>query len=387
MKDPKAVEFINLIGIIMALVTLGVDPWAVAAPGAEGLKVALAVFFAGEAICVYQSLRSGRREWLRVQFFLSLLVLGSLMVALFAYEVSGEGIMVMIVIALLTTETSLMMSFLPQREVTAMTRGEALARLERDWQLVAQQAANNNVSLSILSVYTMRPLTKDVFNMIEKEVRTRDLLVLVDDGLYILLWNTLPAVASQVANKLRMFILDQAQVESWIGVATYPLHGDRMGQTLGHAEEALQAARTVDGPPVVVYGFTSRSDTLASLDTEWESLLDIAKSNQQSVSVLAVTTSQPLRPEMADLIQRELRTKDVIASMPNGFYVFLLKADERVVTRVAARIEDVLAEWNGMQSWVGTASYPGDGDSIGDLLRHAERNAQRLAYGESRVAF
>ncbi len=85
---------------------------------------------------------------------------------------------------------------------------------------------------------------------------------------------------------------------------------------------------------------------------------------------------------MADLVQRELRARDVIASVPNGFYVFLFKADKHVVARVADRVEEALSQWEGMQSWVGTASYPGDGEHIGELLRHAERNTQRLAYGE-----
>ncbi|MCD4671187.1 MAG: hypothetical protein K8R77_00855 [Anaerolineaceae bacterium] len=382
MKDSKAVELINLVGIVVALATLGVDPWAVTAPGAEGLKIGLALFFSLEAICVYLSMRSGRREWLRIQFSLSLLVLAALMGALFIYEVKGEGVMVMIVIGLMTTETSLMMSFLSSDEVRVLKRFDALEKLSIDWQLVAQQAATSNTPLSVLSVHTMRPITKDVFSMLEKELRSKDLLIMLDDGLFILLWDTLPAVASQVGNKMRNFIMEQAHVESWIGIASYPLHDERMKPVLEYAEEALHAARAVDGPSVVVYGYTTRADTMASLEKDWESLLDIAKENQQSVSVLAITTSQPLRTGMADLIQREFRTKDVIASVPNGFYVFLFKADEHVVARVADRVEEALRQWGGIQSWVGTSSYPGDGESIGALLRHAERNTQRLAYGE-----
>jgi hypothetical protein len=383
MKDPKAVELINLVGIVVALTTLGVDPWKVTAPGAEGLKIALAVFFAGEAICVYLSMRSKRREWLKIQFLLSLLVLGVLMAALFVYGVSGEGVMVMIVIGLLTTETSLMMSFLKQEESPLLKRPEVLKNLYADWQLVAQQASMDSTPLSVLSLKTSRPLSREVAGLIEKELRSRDTLMLVDDGLFVLLWDALPAIASRVANKLRLFILEQSQVESWIGIASYPLHGEHMKHVLDLAEQALQTAATEGSAPVVVYGYSSRTDTLVSLEKDWESLLQIAKDNQQSVSVLSVTISQPLRPEMAELIQRELRSRDVIAAVPNGFYVFLFKADEHVVARVAARIEEALDEWDGVQSWVGTGSYPGDGEMIGELLRHAERNAQRMAYGEN----
>ena len=111
-RNPGIMEWINLIRIVVALGTLIVDPWAVRSPDAEGIKIALAVFFVLEAICVYLSMRTEGRVWLRVQFFLSLLVLAALMGALFVYRVDGEGIMVMIVIALMTTELSLMMSFL-----------------------------------------------------------------------------------------------------------------------------------------------------------------------------------------------------------------------------------------------------------------------------------
>jgi hypothetical protein len=380
-RNPGTMEWINLIGIMVALGTLIVDPWAITSPGAEGLKIVLAVFFVLEAVCILLSLRVEGRVWLRVQFFLSLLVLASLMGALFVYRVKGEGIMVMIVIALMTTESSLMSSFLMPREVQPISRKKALEQMSSSWQMVGQQAANSNGPVSVLSIYTMRPITNEVFNLLEKELRSRDLVVLLQDGLLVLLWDTMPAVASQVGNKLRHFIMEQAHVESWFGIASFPLHGDRMKQVLDRAEQALHAARTVDGPPVVVYGYTTRSDTMASLETDWMSLLDIAKEGQQSVSVLAVTTSQPLQPGMADLVQRELRARDVIASVPNGFYVFLFKADEHVVARVADRVEDALAQWEGMQSWVGTASYPADGDHIGKLLRHAERNAQRLANG------
>ena len=380
-KNPGTMELINLIGIVVALGTLVVDPWAVRAPGAEGMKIVLAAFFTLEAICVYLSMRTERQVWLRVQFFLSLLVLAALMGALFVYRVNGEGIMVMIVIALMTTESSLMMSFLMPRKVEPINRKKALEQLSGYWQMVAQQATNGNEPLSVLSIYMAKSISSETYNLLEKELRSRDLLVMLEDGVLVLLWDAMPDVASQVGNKLRNFIMEQAHIESWVGIASFPLHGDRMKAVLDHAEAALHAARSVDGPPVVVYGYTTRADTMASLEKDWKSLLDIAKDGQQSVSVLAVTTSQPLRAGMADLVQRELRARDVIASVPNGFYVFLFKADEHVVARVADRVEEALTQWEGMQSWVGTASYPGDGEHIGELLRHAERNTQRLANG------
>ncbi len=156
-KNPGMMELINLIGIFVALGTLIVDPWAVRSPDAEGIKIILAVFFVLEAICIYLSMRTGARVWLRVQFFLSLMVLAALMGALFVYRVNGEGIMVMIVIALMTTELSLMMSFLTPREVQPISRAKALEQLSSTWQMVAQQAVTDNGPLSVLSMYTMRP--------------------------------------------------------------------------------------------------------------------------------------------------------------------------------------------------------------------------------------
>lgn len=88
--------------------------------------------------------------------------------------------------------------------------------------------------------------------------------------------------------------MEQAHIESWAGIASFPLHGDRMRVVLDYAEEALHAALTIDGLSVVVYGYTTRADTMASLKKDWKSLTDIAKDGRQSVSVLAVTTSQPL---------------------------------------------------------------------------------------------
>jgi len=386
-RNLGTMETINLVGILVALVTLLFDPWALRSPGAEILKIVLAVFFLLEGVCIFLSMRNEGRFWIRVQFFLSLLVIVTLMGALFVYKVNGEGIMVMIVIALMTTESSLMTAFLMPQEVRAISRDKAKQNLSSTWQMVAQQSLSTNGPLSVLSIYTPRTLSSEVFNMLEKELRSRDLITLLEDGLYVLLWDTMPTTATKVGNKMRNFILEHVQQESWVGVASFPLHGEKIELVLERAEEALHSARSVDGPPVIMYGYTTRADTMASLEKDWESLLDIAKNNQQSVSVLSVTTSQPLRPGMADLVQRELRARDVIASVPNGFYVFLFKADKNVVARVADRVEEALGQWEGMQSWVGTASYPANGEHIGELLRHAERNTQRLAYGEVSNSF
>ena len=81
---------------------------------------------------------------------------------------------------------------------------------------------------------------------------------------------------------------------------------------------------------------------MASLEKDWKHLIDIAKDGRQSVSALAVTTSQLLCAGMADLAQRELRVSDMITSMPKGFYVFLIKVDEHVVTILANQVEETL---------------------------------------------
>jgi len=57
----------------------------------------------------------------------------------------------------------------------------------------------------------------------------------------------------------------------------FPTPWHRMRVVLDHTEEALHAALTVDGLSVVVYGYTTRADTKASLEKDWKNLNDIAK--------------------------------------------------------------------------------------------------------------
>jgi hypothetical protein len=80
----------------------------------------------------------------------------------------------------------------------------------------------------------------------------------------------------------------------WAGIADFPLHCVLMRLVLDYAKEALNVAFTVDGLSAVVYGYTTRADSMALLEKDWKSQIDIAKDSRQSVSVLAVTTSQPL---------------------------------------------------------------------------------------------
>ena len=56
--------------------------------------------------------------------------------------------------------------------VQPISRNKALEQLGSSWQMIAQQALTDNVPLSVLSMYTMRPLTSEVFNLLEKELRS-----------------------------------------------------------------------------------------------------------------------------------------------------------------------------------------------------------------------
>ena len=53
---------------------------------------------------------------------------------------------------------------------------------------------------------------------------------------------------------------------------------------------------------------------------------------------------------MADLVQRELRAKDLIASMLNGFCVLLMMVDEDVDARVADQLEEARKQSEGTQA-------------------------------------
>ena len=119
---------------------------------------------------------------------------------------------------------------------------DAALFLRRRWAPILVEALQANVPVSVLAVRTSRRLSSHEMEMLKRELRARDEVFVVRDGLFILLWRTSREGAHFVANKVRT-ILAAHRIESWVGGVPETFIPTRL------ADELLQAwhlAETAD---------------------------------------------------------------------------------------------------------------------------------------------
>lgn len=114
---------------------------------------------------------------------------------------------------------------------------------------------------------------------------------------------------------------------------------------------------------------------VTTLAQSWAASLGEARSNNIPLAILAVITTPPVTAVDASQLQRELRGRDLIHPVKDGFFVLLWQTRPNDVPGVAAKLQRALANQAGRRSQIGSAGYPKDGDDLPTLL---ERSVQAL---------
>ncbi len=86
-----------------------------------------------------------------------------------------------------------------------------------------------------------------------------------------------------------------------------------------------------------------------------------------------MATSQS--PKAADiaLVEEELRSQGQGFPVRDGLFVLLWKVDLENALGIASHIQEILASHKHIQSHIGVACFPEDGDQAGVLLDRAEK--------------
>ena len=396
-------EIVNLIGVTLAVFSFIFGPWLGTRSGlgvlayVAGLLIGpdrpadigrqlgifilmltLALVLIGLAVALYGDIRTKERRWSVTGILLAVAALVLLGEIFFVYDARTTGVLLTALGCMITGGGALAMNYRGLREGYP-ERSKALPTLEQVWAGMLVDASDSNTPLSILALSTSEPMHFEVVDLVDAQLRARDIEFPTREGLFVLLWETDPGGAVTAARHLQDILTEQAHGYSWIGVASFPEDGDQMRALLERAQQAHDVARTFsDQSMVVPFSYPERSEALHSIERVWEATLAEAKTSSTPLALLAMATSQSPKADDIGLVEEELRSQDLVFPVRDGLFVLLWKVDREKALGAASHLQEVLANQEHIQSHVGVACFPEDGDQIRALLERAE-NALEVA--------
>lgn len=154
----------------------------------------------------------------------------------------GEGVV------LFSTASRIIIGY----QIRFMKRRDTAAKHCSSWQVRLANAKLYNTPVSILSITTSKFLIAKYRGLLIEELRSHDAVIPVCDGAYILLWKTNAETAKIVATHLQNFLL-QYQIQSQIGIASFPKDSEEICKLVQYSDQALQEAMKPDNLPIINY--------------------------------------------------------------------------------------------------------------------------------------
>ena len=413
-KDLSTTEIVSLIGVTLAIFGFVFGPWLGSRSGLwvladlarfltrpdrpadigrqQGifiLLLPLALILIGLAVALYADIRTKKRHWSIAEILLTAAALVLLAILFFNYDARTAGVMLTALACMIAGGGALAINYRGLR-AGYPERSKALPRLEQMWTGMLVDARDSNTPLSILALSTSEPMRPEVVDLVDEELRARDIEFPTQEGLFVLLWETDTEGAVTAARHLQDILAEQAHGRSWIGVANFPEDGDQMSVLLDRAQQAHEVARaSSDQSMIVPFSYPERSEALHSIKRAWEATLAEAKTSSTPVAILAMATSRAPQADDVALVEEELRTWDLVFPVRDGLFMLLWKVNLENALRVASHLQETLASHKHIQSHVGVACFPKDGEQIGVLLERAENAlmAARTSADQSIFAF
>ena len=246
----------------------------------------------------------------------------------------------------------------------------ALPKAAKAWTAALAEARGENIPLAVLALAAEPTFTLEELPQLQRELRGRDLIFPVRNGLFILLWQTSPANAPQIAAKLQNVLQAQSGRQAKIGMACFPADGNNLEELLSCAVQALQSARQAGGPAIVSHSDPGLNQALTSL-ASWEGLLAEAGAAQIPAIVLSFNAGRMLNARELSLIQQELRGNDRVSVFEKGCYVLLWKTSAEGGKVVQAKIQQILLA-AGVECQSALAAFPADGSQLTALLERLQ---------------
>jgi len=248
---------------------------------------------------------------------------------------------------------------------------QAIPKITQLWTATKNEAVEQNQFFSILAIHTNSEIGFVEMQKFQNELRGRDMIYSVQNGLFVLLWQVTPLNTPLIANKLLNIIQGYSTREVQIGSACFPSDGEDLKFLLEHATQALDSAMLVGGSLVIPFSSPASKEAREVL-TPWEGLLAEAETSRTPVTTMYFKTSRALSLAEKYMVQKELRGRDLVTSFEDGFYVFLWNTNADGAKIVLSKLNQTLVAAR-IDSQVIIAMFPEDGNNLDELLKALDK--------------
>jgi len=305
----------------------------------------------------------------------ALVMVGAALVVVFQFEARQIGVwLVMTMQSVLGwTAWRLLPSVSPR---LAPGREEGLQHLLTAWEPYLHRAQQEGKQFAILSVHSSRPLTYAEREMLRLHLRLEDTFLAVRDGVWVLIWDTDYHGALRAAEHIQTLFRSSFSVSSRIGVGLYLADGETVAAIAMAADQAVLQTYEEGAGLIAAATPPSVNDAVLLLRRRWAPILVEALQTDVPVSVLAVRTSRRLSSYEIQRIKNELRARDEIFLVREGFFVLLWRASREGAHFVANKVRTLLAVQR-INAWIGVVPDALVPTQLSDNLLQAWHLAER----------
>ena len=308
-----------------------------------------------------------------ISLMLWIVILSASGVLLFRYHAEVSGVMWLAFGCIVALAGELWV-ILNEMTFSRYDHFKELPNVAQRWAKTLIRARDQKINFSILAINTNPPISFEELQKMQTELRGKDQIYAVQNGMYVLLWQISPENTSLMANKLTSVVQNFSAREIQIGIGCYPADGEDIQSLLSNTCQALKSAQQVGGSAIIAFS-SSASKNIHGALAHWESALVEAEHTQTPVTAIFFKTSRSLSLSENYLIQKELRGRDLVTSIENGFYVFLWNTTAEGGQIVLAKLQQILSA-EGIENQSVVALFPDDGQNLTDLLTLLEKKFQ-----------
>ncbi len=305
----------------------------------------------------------------------ALVMIGAALVVIFRFEARQIGVWLVVGMQTLMgwTVWTLLPSVSPR---LAPKRDDGLHRLLTEWESYRHKAQQEGKQFAILSVHTPRSLTYAEREMLRLHLRLQDTFLAVRDGLWVLIWDTDYHGALRAAEHIQTLLRSSFSLSSRIGMGLYQADGETLAAIAMAADQAVLQTYEEGAGLIAAATPPDVNDAALFLRRRWAPILVEALQADIPVSVLAARTSRRLSLYEIQSIKNELRARDEIFPVREGFFLLLWRASREEAHFVAKKVRALLVAQR-IDAWIGVVPDTFVPAQLGDNLLQAWHLAER----------
>ena len=290
-------------------------------------------------------------------------------VLMFGYSAFESGVGLLATTSMITFigESTIMIRGLSQKQ---LNHKQSISSATDRWAVILEDAAEHEMPFGILAIFTNPQITYLELQQLQNELRGRDLLFPVQNGLFVLLWQNTPVNTPIIAKKLFSVLQGFTTRQVQIGSACFPEDGNNLKVLLTRAVQALETAQKTGGSVIIPF-----SKPKASSNQTGHKLRDLIIQEVQNTNIpaaiLSYKTSRPLNLAETHLLQNEIRGRDQVSVLESGFYIILWNTNREGGRIVQIKLESILVN-NSIGFTSDIAVLPEDSSTLADHLQNLD---------------